>query len=66
MTPTLDDALDDARETRIATRLLIAVLLALVVAIGATALWGLAALTVIALAATLVVFAVLTAYAAGF
>lgn len=54
-----------ASETRIATRLLLGVLLALVVATTAVLTWGLAALTVIALAATVIVFAILTAYAAG-
>lgn len=56
---------DDAGETRIAIRLLLGVVLALVAAIAALLTWGLAALTVIALAATVVVFAILTAYAAG-
>lgn len=55
----------DAGETRIALRLLSGMVLALVAAIAAVFTWGLAALTVIALAATVVVFAILTAYAAG-
>lgn len=53
------------RETRIALRLLLGVVLALVGAIAAVLTWGLVALTLIALAATVVVFAILTAYAAG-
>lgn len=52
-------------ETRIALRLLLGVVLALAGATAACLTWGLAALTVIALAATVVVFAILTAYAAG-
>ena len=55
----------DAGETRIAARLLLAVVVALVLASLATLVWGLAALTMIAMVATLVVFAILTAYAAG-
>lgn len=55
----------DAGEIRVALRLLLGVVLALVAAIAAVFTWGLAALTVIALAATVVVFAILTAYAAG-
>ena len=53
-------------ENRTAARLLLFVALLLLVTVAATLVWGLAGLTTVALIATVVVFGLLTAYAAGF
>ena len=56
----------EQRLARTAARLLLFVAVLLLVTVAATLVWGLAGLTTVALIATVVVFGLLTAYAAGF
>lgn len=61
-----DAAMQTRRELRIATRLLIGVVLLAVFVAILVLLFGLPVLGIVGLGATLVVFAILIAYAAGF
>ncbi|MTH78822.1 hypothetical protein [Paracoccus aestuariivivens] len=66
MAATQLDPAEARSEARIAAGLFLAVLVLIVIAALATAIWGLAALTLIALAGTVTMFGILIAYAAGF
>lgn len=61
-----DRAMQTKAEAQIAARILIGVALVAVVVGVATFIWGLPALTMAALAATVLVLGLLVAYAAGF
>lgn len=61
-----DEALQTRRERLVAGRILLAILVVALVAAVAVFQFGLVALNMIALGATVLVFAVLIAYAAGF
>lgn len=63
---TADKEMQSKEEFRAAARILAGVALLVVLAVLITVIWGLPGLTMLALAATVVVMALLIAYAAGF
>ncbi|MDS9468063.1 hypothetical protein RGQ15_10845 [Paracoccus sp. MBLB3053] len=66
MAATQIDPAEARKEARTAAVLFLFVAALIVISALATAIWGLAALNLIALVGTLAVFGVLVAYAAGF
>lgn len=60
-----DHKFDSRAEFRTAARILTALLVVVVLVVAATFVWGLPALTMIALGATVLVMLLLIAYAAG-
>lgn len=63
---TADKEMQSRAEFRTAARIMLALLVVVVLVVIATFLWGLPALTMIALGATVLVMLLLIAYAAGF